>query len=53
MVNEMQIEILNGAEILVLWSELVVIEKLKFLGISWYKFELDLNSSVFCGTNST
>jgi len=37
-------------------SQLVKIEKIKFLGISWYKVELrfwlDLNSEVSCGTNS-
>ena len=49
----MQIEILNPGEI---FSELVKIENLKFLGISRYKFEmrfwLNLNSSVSRGTNS-
>jgi len=38
------------------FSQLVKIEKLKFLGIMRYKFELrllsNLNSSVSCGTNS-
>ena len=38
------------------FSQLVKIEKIKFLGISWYKlelkFSLNLNSSVSCGTNS-
>jgi len=38
------------------FSQLVKIEKIKFLGISWYKVKLkrwfDLNSEVCCGTNS-
>jgi len=33
-------------------NQLVEIEKLKFIGISWYKFKLILNSSVSPSTNS-
>ena len=51
MVNKLQIEILNGVKILTCQNQ-----KVKFLGISRYIFELrlwkNLNSSVSSGTNS-